>query len=137
MDFQRSSLLFRFSSFIVFFLLLTFEPSQASNASHSLSREAFPEGFVFGTAASAYQVEGMALKGGRGPSIWDAFVSIPNTIAGNATADVTVDEYHHYKVILSLTFCSYSLFVFSVNCNYKNKIETDLVQVEFENSIKP
>ncbi|KAG6486956.1 hypothetical protein ZIOFF_055537 [Zingiber officinale] len=97
MDFQRSPSLFHFSSFIVFFLLLTFEPSQASNASHSLSREAFPEGFVFGTAASAYQVEGMALKGGRGPSIWDAFVKIPNTIAGNATADVTVDEYHHYK----------------------------------------
>ncbi|KAG6523196.1 beta-glucosidase 26-like [Zingiber officinale] len=97
MDFQRSSSLFRFSSFIVFFLLLTFEPSHASNASHSLSREAFPEGFVFGTAASAYQVEGMALKGGRGPSIWDTFVRIPNTIAGNATADVTVDEYHHYK----------------------------------------
>ncbi|KAG6523197.1 hypothetical protein ZIOFF_013050 [Zingiber officinale] len=97
MDFHRSPSLFRFSSFIVFFLLLTFEPSQASNASHSLSREAFPKGFVFGTAASAYQVEGMALKGGRGPSIWDAFVRIPNTIAGNATADVTVDEYHHYK----------------------------------------
>ncbi|URD79837.1 Glycosyl hydrolase family 1 [Musa troglodytarum] len=34
------------------------------------------QGFVFGTAASAYQVEGMALKGGRGPSIWDAFEDI-------------------------------------------------------------
>ncbi|KAG6483417.1 hypothetical protein ZIOFF_055933 [Zingiber officinale] len=100
MDFQRSP--FCFFSFIVFFLLLSFESSQASNAGHGLSRESFPEGFVFGTAASAYQVEGMALKGGRGPSIWDAFVRIPNTIAGNATADVTVDEYHHYKVILSL-----------------------------------
>ncbi|KAG6483415.1 hypothetical protein ZIOFF_060060 [Zingiber officinale] len=95
MDFQRSP--FCFSSFIVFFLLLSFEPSQAG---HGLSRESFPEGFVFGTAASAYQVEGMALKGGRGPSIWDAFVRIPNTIAGNATADVTVDEYHHYKEYL-------------------------------------
>ncbi|KAG6486822.1 hypothetical protein ZIOFF_055402 [Zingiber officinale] len=99
MDFQISQSLFCFSSF-VFFLLLSFEPCQASNAVHGLSREAFPEGFVFGTAASAYQVEGMALKGGRGPSIWDAFVRIPNTIAGNATADVTVDEYHHYKEYL-------------------------------------
>ncbi|KAK1320743.1 Beta-glucosidase 44 [Acorus calamus] len=62
-----------------------------------LSRLGFPEGFVFGTATSAYQVEGMANKDGRGPSIWDEFVHIPGNIAGNATADVTVDQYHHYK----------------------------------------
>ncbi|KAK3164503.1 hypothetical protein QOZ80_1AG0020010 [Eleusine coracana subsp. coracana] len=62
-----------------------------------LSRRSFPKGFVFGTAASAYQVEGMALKDGRGPSIWDVFVKIPGVIANNATADVTVDEYHRYK----------------------------------------
>ena len=34
-----------------------------------LSRRSFPKGFVFGMAASAYQVEGMAHKDGRGPSI--------------------------------------------------------------------
>ncbi|CAN6169068.1 unnamed protein product [Urochloa humidicola] len=62
-----------------------------------LSRREFPEGFVFGTAASAYQVEGMAKRGGRGPSIWDAFIEVPGTIPDNATADVTVDEYHRYK----------------------------------------
>lgn len=62
-----------------------------------LSRAAFPKGFTFGTAASAYQVEGMAHKDGRGPSIWDVFIKIPGTIKGNATADKTVDEYHRYK----------------------------------------
>ncbi|PIA63736.1 hypothetical protein AQUCO_00201227v1 [Aquilegia coerulea] len=54
-----------------------------------LSRESFPKGFVFGTATSAYQVEGMASKEGRGPSIWDVFVKLP--------ADVAVDQYHLYK----------------------------------------
>ncbi|XP_020581167.1 beta-glucosidase 1-like [Phalaenopsis equestris] len=76
-----------------------------------LSREEFPEGFVFGTAASAYQVEGMALKDGRGPSIWDAFVRIPGEIKNNATAAVTVDEYHRYKedvnIMKNLNFDAY------------------------------
>ncbi|XP_031393335.1 beta-glucosidase 44-like [Punica granatum] len=62
-----------------------------------LSRESFPKGFIFGTATSAYQVEGMADKDGRGPSIWDVFVKIPGKIAGNATGDVAVDQYHKYK----------------------------------------
>ena len=39
----------------------------------------------------------MALKDGRGPSIWDTFIKIPGEIKNNATAAVTVDEYHRYK----------------------------------------
>ncbi|XP_031394954.1 beta-glucosidase 44-like isoform X2 [Punica granatum] len=62
-----------------------------------LSRESFPKGFIFGTATSAFQVEGMADKDGRGPSTWDVFVKIPGKIANNATADVAVDQYHKYK----------------------------------------
>lgn len=46
-----------------------------------LSRDAFPKGFIFGTATSAFQVEGAATSGGRGPSIWDPFVHTP----GNAS----------------------------------------------------
>ncbi|XP_010506359.1 PREDICTED: beta-glucosidase 44-like [Camelina sativa] len=62
-----------------------------------LSRQSFPKGFLFGTATSAYQVEGETHQDGRGPSIWDAFVKIPGTIAKNATAEITVDQYHRYK----------------------------------------
>nr|ABC55717.1 beta-mannosidase 2 [Oncidium hybrid cultivar] len=67
-----------------------------------LNRDNFPVGFTFGTAASAYQVEGMALKDGRGPSIWDEFIKIPGEIKNNATAAVTVDEYHRYKVDIDI-----------------------------------
>lgn len=45
-----------------------------------LSREAFPKGFLFGTAASAFQVEGMAHGDGRGPSIWDVFIKTPGIL---------------------------------------------------------
>ncbi|KAL2899529.1 Beta-glucosidase 44 [Bienertia sinuspersici] len=62
-----------------------------------LSRKSFPKGFVFGTATSAYQVEGMADKDGRGPSIWDEFVKKPGIVANNATGEVSVDQYHRYK----------------------------------------
>eukprot|EP00262_Sarcandra_glabra_P002705 TRINITY_DN1310_c0_g3_i2.p1 TRINITY_DN1310_c0_g3~~TRINITY_DN1310_c0_g3_i2.p1 ORF type:complete len:433 (-),score=59.38 TRINITY_DN1310_c0_g3_i2:272-1570(-) len=72
-------------------------PESGTTDTGGLSRESFPKGFVFGTATSAYQVEGMALKEGRGPSIWDAFVNIPGIIADNSTADVAVDEYHRYR----------------------------------------
>ncbi|KAJ4733396.1 Beta-glucosidase [Rhynchospora pubera] len=68
-----------------------------STYNEKLSRDAFPKGFVFGAATSAYQVEGMALKDGRGPSIWDDYMHVPGFIADNSTADVATDEYHHYK----------------------------------------
>ncbi|KAG9143865.1 hypothetical protein Leryth_011513 [Lithospermum erythrorhizon] len=67
-----------------------------------LSRETFPKGFVFGTAASAYQVEGAASKYGRGPSIWDTFIKIPGLEPNNASGEVTVDQYHRYKADINL-----------------------------------
>lgn len=76
-----------------------------------LSRESFPKGFLFGTASSAYQVEGMTDKAGRGPCIWDPYVKIPGNIAENGTADVAVDQYHRYKedldIMKNLNFDAY------------------------------
>ncbi|KAK1565715.1 hypothetical protein Q3G72_033155 [Acer saccharum] len=89
----------------------TAEPETVHLDTGGLSREAFPKGFVFGTATSAYQVEGMADKDGRGPSVWDVFVQIPGIVANNATADITVDQYHRYKedvdIMAKLNFDAY------------------------------
>lgn len=66
---------------LLLFLVIAVE-SALLEASYNgdLSRGSFPKGFVFGTATSAYQVEGMANGDGRGPSIWDAFVKIPGKL---------------------------------------------------------
>ena len=37
----------------------------------------FPEGFLWGSASAAYQIEGGWKEGGKGMTNWDAFVRIP------------------------------------------------------------
>ncbi|KAL3688445.1 hypothetical protein R1sor_014754 [Riccia sorocarpa] len=67
-----------------------------------LHRSDFPKTFVFGTATSAFQVEGATDEGGRGPTIWDEFTHTPGKIADNTTAEVAVDQYHRYKEDIEL-----------------------------------
>ncbi|MCE0480948.1 hypothetical protein HAX54_038257 [Datura stramonium] len=62
------------------------------------NRTSFPPDFVFGASSAAYQIEGAALTGGRGPSIWDTFTrQHPEKIFDASTGDVAVDFYHRYK----------------------------------------
>jgi beta-glucosidase len=57
----------------------------------------FPEGFLWGSATAAYQIEGGARDDGRGPSIWDTFSRTPGKVAGGQTGDVACDHYHRYR----------------------------------------
>ncbi|MFO1109970.1 MAG: GH1 family beta-glucosidase [Bradyrhizobium sp.] len=61
------------------------------------ARATFPDGFVWGTATSSYQVEGAVNEDGRGPSIWDRFARMPGTIADRSNGDTATDHYHRYK----------------------------------------
>jgi len=57
----------------------------------------FPKDFIWGTASSAYQIEGAWNEDGKGPSIWDTFTHVPGRIANNETGDIANDHYHHWK----------------------------------------
>ena len=69
------------------------------------SRIEFPPDFVWGSATSAYQIEGSPLADGAGPSIWQRFLRTPELVRasdGSAftkireSGDVACDHYRRY-----------------------------------------
>lgn len=62
----------------------------------------FPEGFLWGTATAAYQIEGAVSEDGRGPSIWDTFSHTPGKTTHGDTGDVAADHYHRLEEDLDL-----------------------------------
>lgn len=57
----------------------------------------FPQGFIWGSATSCYQIEGAWLEGGKGLSVWDAYVHTPGKILTGETGDVAADHYHRFR----------------------------------------
>jgi beta-glucosidase len=62
----------------------------------------FPADFLWGTATSAYQIEGSPLADGTGPSIWHEFAHTPGRIRDGDTGDVACDHYHRYRSDVAL-----------------------------------
>ena len=56
----------------------------------------FPDGFLWGAATAAYQIEGAAEADGRGRSVWDTFSHQPGRISDGSTGDVACDHYHRW-----------------------------------------
>ncbi|KAG0480266.1 hypothetical protein HPP92_011124 [Vanilla planifolia] len=71
-------------------------------STEAISRANFPDGFVFGTASSAYQFEGAVDEGNKGDSIWDTFTRRPGRIVDFSNAKTAVDQYHRFKADVEL-----------------------------------
>jgi beta-glucosidase len=67
----------------------------------TLSRFDFPEGFLFGAATAAYQIEGTA-KGGCGPSHWDTFAATPGNVVRAEDGRLACDHYDQWPADLDL-----------------------------------
>jgi len=63
---------------------------------------AFPEGFVWGAATAAAQIEGAAAEGGKGDSVWDVFCREPGRVFGGHTPAVACDFYHRWREDLAM-----------------------------------
>lgn len=68
----------------------------------SLDPTSFPGDFLWGAATSAYQIEGSASEGGRGPSIWDTFAHTAGNTVHADTGDIACDHYHRWREDLDL-----------------------------------
>ncbi len=62
----------------------------------------FPEGFLWGAATSAYQIEGAVDEDGRAPSIWDTQCHQTDLVRDHHSGDVAADHYHRWRADISL-----------------------------------
>lgn len=67
----------------------------------NLTRKDFPKGFLFGTATSAYQIEGHKF-GGAGETHWDTFAATPGNVENAENGALACDHYHRYEADLDL-----------------------------------
>jgi beta-glucosidase len=76
----------------------------------------FPDGFVWGAATAAYQIEGAADTDGRGLSVWDTFSRTPGKVHRGDTGDIACDSYHRYREdVALLASLGLSAYRFSVS----------------------
>ncbi|XP_046903198.1 lactase-phlorizin hydrolase-like [Hypomesus transpacificus] len=100
----------------------------------------FPEGFNWGVASSAYQIEGGWNADGKGRSVWDNFTQNSSNIPGNATGDVACDSYNRLdedlEMLRALEVKSYR-FSLSWSRIFPNGLRTSLNQkgVDYYNKL--
>jgi beta-glucosidase len=73
-----------------------FELSGCEPGPQPATGQRFPDGFRWGAATSAYQIEGATNEGGRGVSIWDTFSQQRGKTRDGDTGELADDHYHRY-----------------------------------------
>lgn len=76
--------------------------SESKNSGASVTPRHFSSGFLWGSAAASYQVEGAVNEDGRGQSIWDTFSHTQGKVNNGDTGDVSVDFFHRYQADIQL-----------------------------------
>ena len=75
----------------------------------------FPDGFIWGAATAAYQIEGAWNEDGRGESTWDHFSHSPYRTINGDSGDVACDHYHRWaediRMIKDLGIPNYRLSI--------------------------
>src|SRR5690606_19091773 len=83
---------------------LPFTPSapRTATTANATGTVRFPEGFLWGAATAAYQVEGAAHEDGREDSVWDVFAKLPGAVLNQEDGEVACDQYHRYPADVAL-----------------------------------
>ncbi|PIM97923.1 Beta-glucosidase, lactase phlorizinhydrolase [Handroanthus impetiginosus] len=130
-----------FSRCLILLLLWAISEVKCSIQEQSdIKRTDFPNGFLFGAATSAYQIEGAFLEDGKGLSNWDAYCRITGSIADGRNGDVADDHYHRYmediEIMHSLGLTAYRLSISWSRILPRGRLgEVNQVAVMFYNKI--
>jgi len=76
--------------------------SERQTGPGALSGVGFPADFQWGAATSAYQIEGLPLADGAGPSNWHRFACTPGHTYRGHTGEVACDHYRRWSTDIAL-----------------------------------
>ena len=62
-----------------------------------MAERRFDDGFLFGAATAAFQIEGANHTDGRTDSIWDVFCRVDGAVINGDDGSVACDHYHRYR----------------------------------------
>ncbi|GFP78592.1 probable inactive beta-glucosidase 14 [Phtheirospermum japonicum] len=128
------------SRFLFLLLLSTISTAKSSINGEQVKRSDFPNGFLFGAATSAYQIEGGFNEDGKSLSNWDVFCRTEGSIADGTNGDIADDHYHRYmediEIMQSLGLATYRFSISWSRILPRGKLgEVNQIAVAFYNKI--